>query len=228
MDHNCFHIIGIHLWIISSYIRDSVQYFVNRHGHGNSITQSLLVISGQYSIAQSFPTLCDPMDCSIPGFPVLHHFPEPAQTHVHRVSDATQPSCPLSSPSSPVFYLSQHQGLVSELALHSRWPKYWCFSFSISHSNEYSGLISFSIDWFDLLAVQGTLKSLLQHHSSKASVLWCSAFFMVQLSHAYMTNGKTVALSIWTFVSKIMSLLFNMLSRLVIAFLPRSKCLLVS
>ena len=111
VDHNCFHIIGIHLWIISSYIRDSVQYFVNRHGHGNSVTQSLLVISGQYSIAQSFPTLCDPMACSIPGFPVLHHFPELAQTHVHQVSDAIQSSCPLSSPSPPAFNLSQHQGL---------------------------------------------------------------------------------------------------------------------
>ena len=170
------------------------------------------------------------MDCSTPGFPVLHHFPELAQTHVHRVSDVIQPSCPLSSPSSPVFCLSQHQGLVSESALHSRWPKYWCFSFSfsISCSNEYSGLFSFSIDWFDLLAVQGTLKSLLQHPSSKASILQRSAFFMVQISHPYMTTGKIIALSIWTFVSKVMSLLFNMLSRLVIAFLPRSKCLLVS
>ena len=107
-----------------------------------------------------------------------------------------------------------------------RWPKYW--SFSISLSNEYSGLISFRMDWLDLLAVQGTLKSLLQHHSSKASILQCSAFFMVQLSHPHMTTGKTKALTIWTFVGKIMSLLFNMLSRLVIAFLPRSKHLLIS
>ena len=103
-----------------------------------------------------------------------------------------------------------------------RWPKYWSFSFSISPSNEYSGLISFRIDWFDLLAVQETLKSLHQHHSSKVSILWHSAFFIVQLSHPYMTTGKTIALTRWTFVSKIMSLLFNMLSRLVIAFLPRS------
>jgi len=116
----------------------------------------------------------------------------------------------------------------SESVLLIRWPKYWSFSFSISPSNEYSGLISFRIDWFDLLAVQGTLKNLHQHHSSKASILQCSAFFIVQLSHPYMTTGKTIALTRWTFVGKIMSLLFTMLSRLVIAFLPRSKRLLIS
>ena len=109
----------------------------------------------------------------------------------------------------------------NESVLRIRWPKYWSFSFSINPSNEHSGLISFRMDWLDLLAVQGTLKSLLQHHSSKASVLQCSAFFMVQLSHPYMTTGKTIALTRWTFVSQVMSLLFNMLSRLVIAFLPR-------
>ena len=109
---------------------------------------------------------------------------------------------------------------------YTRWLKYW--SFSISPSNEYSGLISFRIDWLDLFAVQGTLKDLLQHHSSKASILWCSAFFMVQLSHPYMTTGKTIALTRWTFVGKVMSLFFNMLSRLVIAFLQRSKPLLIS
>ena len=109
-----------------------------------------------------------------------------------------------------------------------RWPKYWSFSFSISPSSEYSGLISFRIDWFDLLAVQGTFKSLLQHHSSKASILWRSAFFIGQLSHPYMTTGKTIALTRHTFVGKVMSLLFNMLSRFLIAFLPRSKCLLIS
>ena len=114
----------------------------------------------------------------------------------------------------------------SESALHIRWPKYWSFSFSISPSNKHSGSISFRIDWFDLLAVQGTLKNLLQHHSLKASILHCSAFFMVQPSHPYMTTGKTLALTIWTFVSKVMSLLFNTLFRSVIAFLPRSKCLL--
>ena len=116
----------------------------------------------------------------------------------------------------------------TEAFLHIRWPKYWSFSFSISPFNEYWGLISFRIDWLDLLAVQETLKSLLQHHSSKASILWRSAFFMVQLSHPYMTTGKIIALTRQTFVSKGMSLLFNMLSRLVIAFLPRSKCLLIS
>ena len=116
----------------------------------------------------------------------------------------------------------------NELVLCIRWPKYWSFSFSISPSNEYSGLISFRIDWFDLLTVQGTLKSLLQHHSSKASILQHSAFFIVQLSHPYMTTGKTIALIRWNFVVKVMSLLFNMLSRLVIAFLPRSKPLLIS
>ena len=109
-----------------------------------------------------------------------------------------------------------------------RWPKYWSFSFSLSLSNEHPGLISFRMDWLDLLAVQGTVKSLLQHHSSKASVFRCSAFFTVQLSHPYMTTGKTIALTRRTFVGKVMSLLFNMLSRLVIAFLPRSKCLLIS
>ena len=112
----------------------------------------------------------------------------------------------------------------NESGLYIRWPKYWSFSFRISPSNEYSGLISFRMDWLDLLAVQGTLKSLLQHHSSKPSILQCSAFFMVQLSHPYMTTGKTIALTRWTFVGKVMFLLFNMLSRLVIAFLPRSKC----
>ena len=115
-----------------------------------------------------------------------------------------------------------------ELALRIRWSKYWSFSFSISPSNEHPGLISFRMDWLDLLAVQGTLKSLLQHHRSKASILRCSAFFTVQLSHPYMTTGKTIALTRWTFVDKVMSLLFNMLSRLVITFLPRSKRLLIS
>ena len=165
------------------------------------------------------------MDYSMPGFPVHHQLPELAQTHIHRVSDAIQPSHPLLLlpsifPSIRVFF--------NESVLHIRWPKYWSFSFSISPSNEYSRLISFRMDWFDLLAVQGTLMSLLQHHSSKPSILWCSAFFMVQLSHPYMTTGKTIALTRWTFVGKVMSLLFNKLSRFVIAFLPRSKRLLIS
>ena len=116
----------------------------------------------------------------------------------------------------------------NELVLCIRWPQYWSFSFSISPSNEYSGLISFRVDWLELLAVQGTLKSLLQHHSSKASILQCSVFFIVQLSHSYMTTGKTIALIRWTFVGKVMSLPFNMLSRLVITFLPRSMRLLIS
>ena len=116
----------------------------------------------------------------------------------------------------------------NESVLRIRWPKYWSFSFSISPSNEYSGLISFRMDWLDLLAVQKSLRSLLQHHSSKASILQCSAFFIAQLSHPYMTTGKTIALTRWNFVDKVMSLLFNMLSKLVITFLPRSKRLLIS
>ena len=126
----------------------------------------------------------------------------------------------LSFPSPPALNLSQHQVFSNESALRIRWPKYWSFSFSISPPNEYLGLISFRIDWLDLLAVQGTLKSLLQYHSSKADILRCSAFFLVQLSHSYMTTGKTIALTRWAFVCKVMSLLFNMLSRLVITFLP--------
>ena len=137
-----------------------------------------------------------------------HQRPEFTQTHVHCASDAIQPSHSLSSPSSPTVSLPQHQ--VLEV---SNTPKYWRFSFSIGPSNEYSGLISFRMDWFDLLAVQGTLKSLLQHHNSKASILWHSAFFIVQLSHLYMTTGKNIALNRWTFVGKVMSLLFNILSR---------------
>ena len=154
---------------------------------------------------------CDPMNRSTPGLPVHHQLPELAQTHVHRVSDAIQSPHPLLSPSPPAFNLSQHQGLSRESVLHISWPKYWSFSFSISPSNEYSGLISFRIDWLDILAVLGTLKSLLQHHSSKLSVLWCSAFIIVQHSHPYMTTGKTKALTRQTFVGKVMSLLFNKL-----------------
>ena len=168
------------------------------------------------------------MDCSTPGFPVHHQLLELAQTHVHRVSDAIQPSHPLSSPFPPAFALSQHQGLSNESILCIRWPKYWSFSFSISPSNEHSGLISFRMDWLDLLAVQGTLKNLLQHHSSKTSILQHSAFFIVQLSHSYVTTGKVIALTRRPFVGKVMSLFFNMLSSLIIGFLPRSKCLLIS
>ena len=142
--------------------------------------------------------------------------------------DVIQPSHPLSSRFPPAFNLSQHHVFFSESVLHIKWPKGWSFRFSISSSNEYSGLISFRIDWLDLLAVQGTLKSLLQHHSSKASILQCSAFFIVQFSNPYMATGKTIALTWWAFVDKVMSLLLNMLSRFVIAFLPRSKHLLIS
>ena len=131
-------------------------------------------------------------------------------------------------PFTPHFNLCQLKVFSNESVLHIRWPNYQSFSFSISPSNEYSGLISFRMNWLDLLAVQGTVKNLLQHHSSKASILQHSAFFTVQLSHPYMTTGKTIALTRWTFVGKVMSLLFNMLSRLVITFLPRSKCLLIS
>ena len=167
------------------------------------------------------------MACSTPGFPVLHQLLELAQTHVHWVSDAIQPSHPLSSPSPPAFNLSRIRVFSNESVLCIRWPKDQSFGFSISPFNEYSGLISFRIDWFDLLAVEGTLKSLLQHDSSKASILLLSAFFMVQFSHPYITPGKTTALTRWTFVDKLMSLLFNMLSGFVIAFLPRTKCLLI-
>ena len=171
---------------------------------------------------------CDPTNRSTPGLPVIHYLPEPTQTHVHWVSDAIQSSHPLSSPFLPPSIFPSIRVFSNESVLCIRWPKYWSFSFSISTSNEYSGLISFRMDCWDLLAVQETLKSLLQHHGSKASVLWHSAFFIVQLSHSYMTTGKTIALTRQTFVGKVMSMLFNMLSRLVITFLPRSKCLLIS
>ena len=148
------------------------------------------------------------MDCSTSGLPVHHQLPEFTQTHVHWAGDAIYPSHPLSSPSPPAFNLSQHQDLSNESVLPIRWPKYWSFSFSISPSSEHPQLISFRIDWLDLLAVQGTLKSLLQHHSSKASILQHSTFFIVQLSHPHMTTGKTIDLTRRTFVSKAMSLLF--------------------
>ena len=168
------------------------------------------------------------MNRSTPGHPVHHQLPEFTQTHVHRVPDAIQPSHPLSSPSPPVPTPSQHQSLFQWVNSSYEVPKYWSFSFSISLSNEHPGLVSFRMDWLDLLAVQGTLKSLLQHHSSKASILWHSAFSTVQLSHPYVTTGKTVALTRRNLVSKVMSLLLNMLSRLVITFLPRNKRLLIS
>ena len=141
------------------------------------------------------------------SLPVHHQLPELTQTHVHWVSDTIQPSHPLSSPSPTTLSLSQHQGLFKWVSSSHQVGKYWSFSRSISPSNEYSRLISFKIDWLDLLAVQGTLKSLLQDHSSKASILWHSAFFIVQLSHPHLTTGKTIASTRWTFVHKVMSLL---------------------
>ena len=179
------------------------------------------------SVAQSCLTLCDPMNCGAPGLPVHHQLPPPKPMSIESVmpSNHLLLCCPLLllpsiSPSIRVFSI--------ESGLHIRWPKYWSFSFTISPSNEHPGLISFRMDWLDLLAVQGILKSLLQHHSSKASILQHSAFFIVQLSHPYMTTRKTIALTRRTFVGKVMFLLFNMLSRSVITFLPRSKHLLIS
>ena len=168
------------------------------------------------SIAQLCPTLCDPMNCSTPGRPVHHQLPEFTQTHVHWVGDAIQLSHPLSSHSPPALNLSQHQGLSKWVSSLHQVAKVLGFHFNISPSNEHPGLISFRMDWLDLIAVQGTLKSLPQHHSSKASIILRLAFFIVQLSHPYMTTGKTIALTRWTFVGNVMSLLFNMLSRLVI------------
>ena len=154
-----------------------------------------------------------PMNRSMPGLPVHHQLPESTQTHIHCVGDAIQPSHPLSSPLLLPSLFPSIKVLSNESALCTRWPKYWSFSFNISPSNEHPGLISFRIDWLDLLEVQGTLKSLLQHHSSKTSIIRHSAF-IVQLSHPNMTTGKTIALTRQTFVGKVMSLLFNMLSRL--------------
>ena len=168
------------------------------------------------SVTQSCPTLCDPMDCSTPGLPVHCQLPELVETMPNELvmsSNHLILCCPLLL--LPSIFLSSRV-FSNESALCIRWTKYWSFSFNVSPSNEYSGPISFKMDWLDLLAVQGTLKSFLQHHSSKASILWCSAFFIVQLSHPYTTTRKTIALTRWTFVGKIMSPLFNMLSRLVL------------
>ena len=165
-----------------------------------SIEKWGLISSVQFSsVAQSCSTLCDPMDCSTPGLPVHHQLPEFSQTHVHRVGDVIQPSHPLSSPSPPTINPSQHQGLFQWVSSSYQVAK--LLELQLQHQSFQrilEGLISFRIDWFDLLAVQGTLKSLLQHYSSKTSILWCSAFLMVQLSHLYMTSGKTIALTIQT------------------------------
>ena len=180
------------------------------------------LIQLQYSsVTQSCPTLCNPMDCSTPGFPVHHQLLELALNHVHKDGDAIQPSHPLSSPSAPAFNLSQHQGLYQWVSSSHQVTKVF-LEFQLQHQ---------SFQWIfrtDDLAVQRTLKSLPQHHSWKASILLHSAFFIVQLSHPYMTTGKTIAFTRWTFVGKVISLLFNMLSRLDIAFLPRSKHPLIS
>ena len=181
------------------------------------------------SVAQLCPSLCKPMDGSTPGFPVHHQLTELNQTHVHQVCDTIQPSHPRSSPFSSCLQSFPAWGSfpISHF-FPSGGQSIGSFSFSISPSSEYWGLIPFRMDCLDMLPVQGTLKSLLQHHSSKASILQCSAFFIVQLSHPYMTTGKTMALTRQTFVDNVISLLFNTLFRLVIAFLPRSKCLLIS
>ena len=157
------------------------------------------------SVTQSWPTLWDSVNRSMAGLPVHYHLLEFTQIHVQWVGDAMQPSHLLLSPSPPDLNLCQHQCLYKQVALCIRWPKCWSFSCHISPSNENSGLISLRMDWLDLLAVQGTLKNLLQHHGSKASILQCSAFFIVQISHPYMTTGKTIALTRWTFVGKVMS-----------------------
>ena len=164
----------------------------------------------------------------MPGLPVHHQLQDLAQTHVHQVSDSIQPSHPLLIPLLLPSIFPSIRVFSNKSVLRIMWSKYWSFSFSINPSSEYLGLISFRMAWLDLLAVQGTFKSLLQHHSSKASTVCHSAFFMAQLSHPYMTTGKAIALTRWTFVGKVRSLLFNMLSRLVIIFLPRSKHLLIS
>ena len=180
------------------------------------------------SVTQSCPTLCDPMNCSTPGLPVNTNSRSSLRlTSIKSVMPSSHLilCCPLLllppiPPSIKVF--------SNESTLRMRWPKYWSFSFSINPSKEIPGLIAFRMDWLDLLAVQGTLKSLLQHHTSKAAILQCSTFFTVQLSHPYMTTGVTIALTRRTLLSKVMSLLLNMLSRLLITFLPRSKRLLIS
>ena len=197
--------------------------------HGVAYTHAYVYISIQFSsVAQSCLTLCDPMDCNMPDLPVYHQIPEFTQTHVHWVGDATQPSHPLSNPSPPTFNLFQHQALFKWVSSSHQVTKVLEFQLQHQSFHEYSGLISFRMDWLDLLAVQGTLKSLLQNYSSKASILQRSAFFIRQLSHRCTTTGKTRTLTRWTFVGKVMSLLFKMLSRLVITYLPRSTRLLIS
>ena len=188
---------------------------------------SLCYFCFQFSVQFSLLFVSDPKDCGIPDLSVHHQLPEFTQTHIHWVGVAIQPSHPLSSPSPPALNLSQNQGLFKWVSSSHQVAE--VLEFQLQHQSlQHSGLISFRMDWLDLSAVQGTLESLLQHHSSKESILLCSAFFIVQLLHLYMTTGKTIAWTRWTFVGKVMFLLFNMLSRLVITFLPRSKHPLIS
>ena len=211
--------------------RDSKRFYTVLHNRiqPKSISQDTDFRLQISSVIQSCPNLCDPMNCSMPGLPIQHQLQEfifklmsieSVMPSSHLILCCTLLLLPPIPASLRVF--------SNESTLLMRWPKYWSFSFSISPSNEHARLISFRMDWLDLLALQGALKSLLQHHNSKASILWHSAFFIVQLSHPYMTIGKTIALTRRTFVCKVMSLLFNMLSWLVITFLPRSKRLLIS
>ena len=201
----------------------------NVRKHWDKNRTYLFTSSVQFSsVAQSCLTLRDPMNHSTPGLSVHHQLPDPPKP---MSTESVIPSNHLTL-CHPLLLLHSIfpniRVFSNESSLCIRWPKYWSLRFNISPSNEHPGLISFRMDWLDLLAVRGTLKSLLQHHSSKASILWRSAFFIVQLSHPYMTIGKTIALTRWNLVGKVMSLLFNMLSRLVIAFIPRSKHLLTS
>ena len=199
--------------------------YCQSHSHCNWKIYMFLQFS---SVAQSCSTLCDPMAWSKPGLHVHHQLHEFMQTHVHWVSDAIQPSHPLLPPCPLAFSFFQHQGLYKWVSYSHQVAKVLEFQLQHQAFQWIFRLISFRMVRLDLLAVQGTLKSLFQHHSSKASILWCSAFFLVQRSHPYMTTGKTIALTRWSFVGKVMSLLFNMLSRLVITFHPRSKHLLIS
>ena len=194
---------NIILWLASQGSQSNEGDWMKNHIHNHiqAISFSL--------VAQSCPTLCNPMNRSTLGLSVHHQLPEFTQTCVHWIGDAIQPSHPVSSPSPPALNLSQHHDLFKWVSSSHQVTKYWGFSFKISPINEKPGLVSFRMDWLDLLAVQGTLKSLVQPYSSKALILLCSAFFTVQLSHPYMTTGKTIALTRRTFVDKVMSLLFK-------------------
>ena len=224
-------------WFELLAVQGTLKSLLQQHSSKPSILQHsaffTIQISHPYISSVQFShsimsTLCNLMDYSTPVLPIHHQLPELAQIHVHRVGDAIQPSHPLMSPSPPAFKLSQNQGIFQGVRFSHQVEKVLEFQLQHQSFQWTPRLISFRMDWLDLLAVQGTLKNLLQHNSSKASILQRSAFFTVQLSHPYMTTGKTITLTRQNFVGKIMSLLLNMLSRLVITFLPRSKCLLIS